>query len=311
MPNESHSSDNIIYVGLSFAQIQAAITYNQAHAMDVLPAIEREIGRAPSPPGRGWWNVAAVECIANLQEAAGIVVDGRFGPRSRLSLCDRLRGYATDGLWPAPDADEREHWSTLCELVGYPLIEGRHTLLALRGVKPEAPFTRPHANRPAYDDTFVWLGLDGSLRRFVGATHPYQLEGENVPEEDIATIRAGRYRVRKTYEHEGQPALDLFNLDGTNLIPARFERARRIPTDTISELPTRNSQLNPQGLYSRGIMFHPGFDTKSDTGRPFSSQGSQTAPLPEILHLYEAGEFDYVLLDVVEALVKLGRIKSG
>jgi hypothetical protein len=295
-------------VGLSFAQVQAAITYNQAHAMDVLPAIEREIGRTPSVPGRGWWNVAAVECIANLQEGAGLVVDGRFGPRSRVTLCERLRAYATDGLWPPSDGVEREHWASLCEVMGYPLIEGRHALLALRGLALDGEFTRPLANRPAYDDTFVWLGVDGGVRRFAGATHPYPAVGESMREDETATIRAGRYRVRKTYEFKGHPALDLFNLDGTNLIPARFDRSRRMATDTISELPTRNSQLNPQGLYSRGIMFHAGFDTPGGDGRPFCSLGSQTAPVAEIERLSEAGEFDYMLLDAVDVLVRLGKI---
>jgi hypothetical protein len=298
-------------VGLSFAQIQDAITYNQAHAMDVLPAIEREMGRAPSPPGRGWWNVAAVECVANLQEAAALVVDGQFGPRSRLTLCARLRGYASESLWPPPGSDERAHWIALCEAVGYPLPEGRNYLIALRALALDAAFTHPLATAPAYDDTFVWLDLDGSVRRFAGATHSYQVASEHVRAQEsrteLATIRPGRYRVKKTYDFREHPALDVFNLDGSNFIPAWLDREKRTGEPTISELPTRISQLNPHGSYERGIMFHPGFDT-AHSGGFFSSFGAQTAPLAEIQRMAAAETFDYVLLDAVEVLRRLGRL---
>jgi hypothetical protein len=296
-------------VALSFAQTQTAITYNQAHAMDVLPAIERELGQKPSPPGRGWWNVAAVECIATLQEAAGMVADGQFGPQSRLLLCKRLCGYASDGLWPAETRDEREHWAALSELAGYPLADGRHSLIGLRAIALDAEFTHPLANGPDYDDTFVWLDVDGSVRRFVGATHSYKVQSEPMRADDrteLATIRPGRYHVSKTHDFQGHPALEVFNLDGTNLIPAWLDHGRRLLTQTVSELPTRISQLNPHGAYTRGIMFHPGFDTMHSQG-PFSSLGSQTAPLVEIERLSAAETFDYVLLDAVELLQRLNR----
>lgn len=300
-------------MALSFAQVQAAITYNQVHAMDVLPAIEREIGREPSPPGRGWWNVAAVECVGKLQDAAGLPVDGQFTSRVRLTLCERLRGYATDGLWPAAGVDERTHWAALCEITGYLLAENRHSLLALRGVSLDAAFTRPLASRPAYDDAFVWLDTFGNVRRFAGATHAYQAAAShtqaNEARTESSTIRPGRYKVRKTHDYNDHPALDVFNLDGTNLIPAWLEHARKMPETTVSELPTRNSQLNPHGSYTRGIMFHPGFDTLHEGG-PFSSMGGQTAPLAEIQQLAAAADFDYVLLDAVEALVRLGRLPA-
>jgi hypothetical protein len=296
-------------VALSFAQTQTAITYNQAHAMDVLPAIERELGQHPSLPGRGWWNVAAVECIAGLQEGVGVAVDGQFGPQSRLILGNRLRAYASDGLWPADGSDERSHWAALSELAGYPLTDGRHCLIGLRNLALDAEFTHPIANGPAYDDTFVWLDTNGSVRRFVGATHSYQVQNEPMRADDrteLTTIRAGRYRVRKTHDFEGHPALEVFNLDGTNLIPAWLDQGRRLLTQTISELPTRISQLNPQGAYTRGSMFHPGFDTMHSEG-PFSSLGSQTAPLAEIERLSAAEMFDYVLLDAVELVQRLSR----
>lgn len=296
-------------MALSFAQTQTAITYNQAHAMDVLPAIEREIGLKPSLPGRGWWNVSAVECIASLQEAAGLDVDGQFGPRSRLVLRGRLRAYASDDLWPADDGDERAHWAALSELAGYPLTEGRHSLIGLRNLALDAEFTHPLANGPDYDDTFVWLDVDGSTRRFVGATHSYQSTSEPMRADDrteLSTIRPGRYLVSKTHDFQGHPALEVFNLDGTNLIPAWLDQGRRLLTQTVSELPTRISQLNPHGAYTRGIMFHPGFDTMHGDG-PFSSLGSQTAPLVEIERLCAAETFDYVLLDAVELVQRLSR----
>jgi hypothetical protein len=301
-------------VALSFAQIQAAITYNQAHAMDVLPAIEREMGRQPSPPGRGWWNVAAVECIASLQEAADLDVDGQFGPRSRMALCARLRGYASESLWPCAGMDERTHWAELSEAVGYPLAEDRNSLIGLRTLTLHAAFTHPLASAPAYDDTFVWLDVDGSVRRFAGATHSYQAASMHMRKDEqrteLATIRPGRYLVRKTHDFNEHPALEVFNLDGTNLIPAWLDRERRTADQTISELPTRNSQLNPHGSYTRGIMFHPGFDT-SHSGGSFSSLGCQTAPLAEIERLVAAEEFDYVLLDAVDVLRRLGRLPPG
>lgn len=296
-------------MALTFAQTQTAITYNQAHAMDVLPAIEREIGQKPSLPGRGWWNVAAVECIASLQEAAGLPVDGQFGPRSRLLLCNRLCAYASDGLWPSEDGDERAHWAALSELAGYPLTDGRHSLIGLRNLALDAEFTHPLANGPAYDDTFVWLDVDGSVRRFVGATHSYQAQNEGMRADDrteLSTIRPGRYLVSKTHDFQGHPALEVFNLDGTNLIPAWLDHGRRLLTQTVSELPTRISQLNPHGAYTRGIMFHPGFDTMHSEG-PFSSLGSQTAPLFEIQRLSGFEAFDYVLLDAVELVQRLSR----
>jgi hypothetical protein len=295
-------------VALSFVQTQTAITYNQAHAMDVLPALERELGQKPSPPGRGWWNVPAVECIADLQAAAGLIVDGQFGPRSRLVLCNRLRAYASDGLWATAGSDERAHWATLSELAGYPLIDGRHSLIGLRNVALDAAFTHPIANGPAYDDTFVWLDADGGVRRFAGATHSYQQSEPMRADDrtDLATIRPGRYLVSKTHDFQGHPALEVFNLDGTNLIPAWLDQGRRLLTQTVSELPTRISQLNPHGAYTRGIMFHPGFDTMHSEG-PFASLGSQTAPLAEIERLCASETFDYVLLDAVELLQRLGR----
>lgn len=302
-------------MALSFAQIQTAITYNQAHAMDVLPAIERELGQKPSLPGRGWWNVPAVECIAELQQAAGIVADGQFGPHSRLILGNRLCAYASDCLWAPAESDERGHWATLSELAGYPLTDGRQTLIGLRNVALDAAFTHPLANGPVYDDTFVWLDVDGNVRRFAGATHSYQVQSEPMRADDrteLATIRPGRYRVRKTHDFQGHPALEVFNLDGTNLIPAWLDHGRRLLTQTVSELPTRISQLNPQGAYTRGIMFHPGFDTSHGQG-PFSSLGSQTAPLAEIERLSAAETFDYVLLDAVDVLQRLyrPRLASG
>jgi hypothetical protein len=281
----------------------------------VLPAIERELGRSPSLPGRGWWNVPAVECVANLQDDASLVVDGRFGPRSRMGLCERLRGYASDGLWPTtPGGGERQHWTSLCAETGYLLAEGRNSLIGLRGVALDAAFTHPLASRPAYDEAFVWLDADGSVRRFAGATHSYQAASMHTRADEerteTATIRPGRYLVKKTHDYQAHPALEVFNLDGTNLIPAWLDRGRRISEQTISELPTRNSQLNPHGAYSRGIMFHPGFDT-THSGGAFSSLGCQTAPLAEIERLSAAEEFDYVLLDAVEVLLRLGRLAPG
>lgn len=295
-------------MGLSFAQVQAAISYNQAHAMDVLPAIERELGRSPSAPGRGWWDVATVECVANLQQSAGLSTDGLFGLRSRLVLSASLRGYATESLWPPPDRDQRKHWASVCAAMGYPLPRRRNSLLGLRGVKLDAAFTHPVASNPDYDDTFVWVGLDGSVRCFAGATHSYQAPDKHERDEEerteLATIRPGRYVVRKTYEYHGHPALYVFNLDGTNLIPVWLDSARRLSQQTVAELPTRISQLNPHGAYTRGIMFHPGFDTAHSEGR-FSSLGSQTASLADIERLYAAKEFDYLLLDATEVVPRL------
>ena len=65
---------------LTSAQIEAAVTYNQARALDVLPAIERELGRPVPPPGRGQWHADAIECLANMQNAARVKPDGQFGP---------------------------------------------------------------------------------------------------------------------------------------------------------------------------------------------------------------------------------------
>jgi hypothetical protein len=304
---------------LSNAQIEAAIKYNREHAMDVLPAIERALGRAIPLPGDGQWHAEAVAFIAKMQKKAKLDADGQFGPGSRMRLSDRLDGFVTLGLWPAAGDDERGHWLTLCEVMGHALTAGRHTLLGLRGVALNAPFTRPSASRPAYDDTFVWLGGDGSVRRFPGATHPYQARSEKMGDDidgdrrsDIATIRPGRYIGTNPHHFHGKVALDVHNLEGTNHIPTfrDVDGDRAIGSDdkSISAQPTHGSQVNEHGAYARGVKFHPGFDTKHSEGA-FSSVGCQTAPLPEIAQLHEAKEFDYVLLDAVEVLVKLGRLE--
>lgn len=304
---------------LTSAQIEAAIRYNQAHAIDVLPAIERELGRAVPYPGQGQWHAEAVQQLAKLQNQAELKPDGQFGPGSRMALCDRLRAYPTEGLWPTPGSDECKHWSALCDLMGFPLDAGRHTLIGLRGVSVDAPFTHPSASRAAYDDTFVWLGADRSVWRFAGATHSYQARSENMGDDidgdgrsDIATIRPGRYLGTKPHRFHGEVALDVYNLEGTNHIPAfrdvDGDRGISDADKTLSEQPTHGAQINEHGAYARGVKFHPGFDTRHADG-PFSSVGCQTAPLAEIERLHAAKEFDFVLLDVVEVLVHLGRLE--
>lgn len=302
---------------LTSAQIEAAITYNQAHALDVLPAIERELGRPVPHPGRGQWHADAVEYLAKMQKAAKVEPDGQFGPGSRMALCDQLRGHPTQLLWPLPNHEEREHWSALCKLMGYPLTEGRHTLIGLRGVSVHAPFTHPSASRAAYDDTFIWLDANGEVRCFAGATHSYQARSENMGDDidgdgrsDIATIRPGRYIGTKPHHFHGKVALECYNLDGTNHIPTfrdvDGDRGIDASDKRASEHATHGAQVDEHGAYARGVKFHPGFDTKHDEG-PFSSVGCQTAPLAEIVRLHAAKEFDYVLLDAIEVLGKLVR----
>src|SRR5690242_19699214 len=154
---------------LTMAQIEAAILYNQRHAADVLPAIERMLGRAVPLPGQGQWHSDAVSCLAKLQHQAKLDADGQFGPGSRIALVDQLHAYPAQGLWPSEGADERKHWTSLCEVMGYLLTADRHGLIGLRGVSLNASFTHPSASRAAYDDTFVWLDRDGSVRRFPGS----------------------------------------------------------------------------------------------------------------------------------------------
>jgi hypothetical protein len=304
---------------LSRAQIEAAISYNQVHALDVLPAIERELGRAVPLPGKGQWHDGAVEFLAKMQRRAKLDVDGQFGPASRMALCDRLPCYPTFGLWAAAGDDEREHWTSICEIMGHELTQGRDTLIGLRGVAIGAPFTHPSASRPAYDDTFIWLGADGSLRRFAGATHPYQARSENMGDDidgdnrsDIATIRPGRYVAKNRHYFHGRVALDVYNLEGTNHLPTYRDldgdRAIGDAEMAHSLQPTHGAQVNEHGAYARGVKFHPGWDCSHSEGR-FSSVGCQTAPLGEIERLYRAKEFDFVLLDAVDVLMHLGRLE--
>ena len=305
---------------LSRAQIEDAIKYNQEHALDVLPAIERELGRAIPMPGEGHWHEDAVKFLAKMQRRAKLDVDGQFGPGSRLALCDRLPCYPTFGLWPAAGDDPRKHWASICEIMGHELTAGRHTLIGLRGVAIGAPFTHPSASRAAYDDTFVWLGDDNSVRSFAGATHPYQARSEKMGDDidgddrsDIATIRPGRYLGTNRHFFHGRVALDVYNLEGTNHIPTYRDvdgdRAIGEADKAQSQQPTHGSQINAHGAYARGVKFHPGWDCSHSEGR-FSSVGCQTAPLGEIERLYRAQEFDYVLLDAVEVLTSLGRLVS-
>lgn len=306
---------------LTSAQIEAAITYNQAHALDVLPAIEREIGRAVSLPGQGQWHAEAVRYLAKIQGKAKLESDGQFGPGSRMKLCDRLWAYPTQGLWPPPNSSEREHWTALCDLMGVPLTDDRHTLIGLRGVSVDAAFTHPSASRPAYDDTFVWLGVDGKkVRRFVGATHSYQGRSENDMGDDIdgdgrsdiATIRPGRYIGTNPHRFHGKVALDVCNLEGAHRIPTfrdvDGDRGISESDRILSEQATQGEKVDERGAYAAGIKFHPGFDTRHAKG-PFSSVGCQTAPHAEIKRLHAAKEFHYVLLDAVEVLVQLGQLE--
>jgi hypothetical protein len=304
---------------LTMAQIEAAILYNQAHAADVLPAIERMLGRAVPRPGQGEWHPDAVSCLAKLQLRAKLDADGQFGPGSRMALCDQLSAYPTLGLWPSTGGDERKHWTALCEIMGHPLTADRHSLIGLRGVSLDASYTHPSASRAAYDDTFVWLDRDGSVRRFAGATHSYQARSEKMGDDidgdgrqDIATIRPGHYLGKNPHHFHGKVALDVYNLEGTNHIPTfrdvDGDRGISEADKTASVQASQGAQLNQHGAYARGVKFHPGFDTRHDEG-PFSSVGCQTAPLAEIQRLHAAKEFDYVLLDAVEVLQQLGQIE--
>jgi hypothetical protein len=305
-------------MSLTSKQIEAAIAYNKVHAMDVLPAIERALGREVPSPGQGQWHADAVKHVAKLQKKAGLTTDGQFGPGSRLKLCDQLSAYPTTGLWPAAGMDERQHWANVCELMGHPLTARRHTLVGLRGVAVDAAFTHPSASRPAYDDTFVWLDADGTVRRFAGATHSYQARSENMGDDingdgrsDIATIRPGRYLVKKPHLFHGKVALNVYDVDGTNHIPTYRDvdgdRGISATDKDASEQPTHGKMVDEQGAYAQGIKFHPGYDTKHSEGS-FSSVGCQTAPLAEIKRLHAAEEFVYVLLDAVEVLQSLRQI---
>lgn len=304
---------------LSRAQIEAAIKYNQDHAMDVLPAVERHLGRPVPLPGQGEWHEAAVKFLAKLQRRAKIAVDGQFGPGSRMKLGDRLPCFPTFGLWPDPGSDQCQHWRSICEIMGHETAADRSTLIGLRGVAIGAPFTHPSSSRPVYDDTFIWLGADGSLRRFAGATHSYQARSDNMGDDidgdgvsDIATIRPGRYIGKNPHYFHGKVALDVYNLEGTNHIPTyRDLDGDRVIDEAEKEFalhPSHGVQTNEHGAYARGIKFHPGWDCRHSQGR-FSSVGCQTAQLGEIERLYRAEEFDYVLLDAVEVLMHLGRLE--
>jgi hypothetical protein len=308
-------------VKLTSKQIEVAIAYNQLHALDVLPAIERALGRAVPLPGQGQWNAEAVLHVATMQKRAELKQpDGQFGPGSRMALCDRLSAYPTAGLWPPPGSDERKHWAGICEIMGYPLTAERHTLVGLRGVSLDAAFTHPSASRPAYDDTFVWLDADGSVRRFAGATHSYQARSENMGDDidgdgrsDIATIRPGRYLGKNPHYFHGKVALDVYVFDGSNNHIPTFrdvdgDRGISATDKATSEQPTQGAQVNEHGAYARGVKFHPGFDTKHAEGA-FSSVGCQTAPLAEIQRLHAAKEFEYVLLDAVQILEYLGQLE--
>lgn len=308
---------------LSSKEIQAAIEYNKVHAMDVLPAIERALGRPVPKPGTGEWTAEAIQFLEKLQKKAKLKSpDGKFGPGSRLALTDELQAFPSSGLWPAPGRvgrDERPHWASLCEIMGFELTVGRHTLIGLRGLALNASFTHPSASRAAYDDTFVWLDGDGSVRRFRGSTHSYQARSDKMGDDidgddrsDIATIRPGRYIGKNPHKFHGEVALDVYNLEGTNHIPTYRDidgdRGIADSEQRFSARPTHGSQVNEHGAYARGIKFHPGFDTKHDDG-PFSSVGCQTAPREEIELLHKAEEFDYVLLDAVEVLLALGHLE--
>jgi hypothetical protein len=106
-----------------------------------------------------------------------------------------------EGAPSALGSDDARIYGDLATEGGAPPMPGSVIVLGLRGcsIDGEAHATR---YRHAFDDTIVVLKADGSVERFPGSTHPFELDGvPGVPDVngdgvgDVGMIRPGVYDV--------------------------------------------------------------------------------------------------------------------
>lgn len=283
-------------------ELQSAIEYNRVHASDLLPGLRAKLGLTAED-----FIPAMIEAIVVLQKEHDIKpLDGKIGGETRKAIVDDLPLHDATSMWPASGVDARAHWLALAKARGASEPTSRSLLIGLRGLAVEATKTHALASRAKYDDTFVWLGVDGSVRVFAGATHPYQaaiqgnlgadVDGDG--RKDVATIKPGYYHfVPAKHLHHGTKALGLRTQDEKEQIPCwrDVDHDRTIGARDLDDV-------------AGGILLHPGYDTAhgSDASKRFSSVGCQTATGSDVAWLCNHAPFDYLLIDVNEHLTHQG-----
>ena len=310
---------------LSEKQISKAISYNSEHALDVLPALLRATGIEPSvlrPTNFSEDDQQTTELIkklAELQQNAGLGADGIFGRQSRLHLANDLTAYDATALYPQSNTSEAIHWQYICKQMSLPFDFNRPTLIALRGLSLDAPFTHPLANISAYQDMFIFINIDGEVTRFAGSTLPYQhrtkagadITDDGINRDQVATIRPGYYQLARKMKYKGHRAFAIKTIDGSGQIPCWRDLnynnhiSESEAEFSESQAPSRRRQINDDGAYATSILLHPGFDNPA---RRFSSIGCQTTSIDNIDFLYQQiGDepCNYILLDAVQTLANL------
>ncbi len=318
-------------MSLSYEQVEKAIQFNNQHALDIVPALQRLLAISPlSSPEQCTYEhnqegEALVNKIAQLQADIGLKADGVFGRQSRVKLANRMLAYDANLLIPAA-TDEYQFWQNLLPHLGYQVSEQKPMLIALRGLALNADFTHPLSNSPSYLDTFIFLDVDKNVTRFKGSTLPYQhktsagadITEDGVAQDQVATIRDGLYHMKiKKSGYKGHPALVITTIEGNHEVPCwrdlNFDRGISPSEQDFSEnlAADRRRQINHDGAYATGILLHPGFDNPK---KAFFSIGCQTARLESVQFLVESLDSDgcdYLVLDAAKAINELEQIALG
>jgi hypothetical protein len=297
---------------LSSLQVDVAIRFNDAKARDLVPLLTLGLALKSA---NAKFTPEMVQGVADLQQRLGLAVDGKIGRVSRPLFEEELT-LSTEGLWPAAAADQaarRRHYLKLCGCFERTPSTAVPTLIGLRGVRLFGLKNHVVRSRREYDDSFVLLTLDGAVREFRGATHPYQQSSGASPDfngdgkRDVGMIRPDLYRLKPlAHLHKGHVALHLLQHEsGSDKIPAY----RDVNQDgwfspdeiSLSETAVSGQQVVPgSGAFADEVLFHPG-----DPG--FSSIGCQTAAGTDVMRLHEVGPLDYLLVNAVDAIALMTR----
>jgi hypothetical protein len=261
-----------------------------------------------------------VQFVAEFQRSRGLLADGIIGDNTlrhlKPFLADDLP--TCDALWNiASSVAAREHFASICNAAGFAVGGGRPTLLALRGVWLRGRTIHPVWHAPLYDDAFVLLTDSDEPFLFRGATHPYQLDSQSSADldrdgrKDVGMVRPGNYVLEMAGTEP--PIFRVLTASGKGEIPVYrdTDHDARISAEEKrkSETATSGDQVQSGiGAYGTEILLHPGYDTlQSGKTAPYSSIGCQTAPVDALRRVLAAGRsLDYVLVDAIEVLPKLG-----
>jgi hypothetical protein len=287
-------------------RIARALAQNAASplALGLAPALRALLG---VPEGAGY-TAEMVPLIMELQASFGIGADGVVGQHThdKLTAQRYLEGVDCRGLWPADasaPSERRAHYLGFYQRFDRgPTTHPR--LLALRGAYPFARKTHRMIHARRYDDAFVLI-TDQDAVVFRGATHAYQRSFAK-SSGAVASIRPGVYRM--ALAGSSPPIFNLMTPSGDGNLPAFRDNDHDgviSESELAAALGAKGGLTEPGvGAIATEIQFHPGYETLKKPNERFSSIGCQTAPLPELERLMQAGHaIDYVLANAAD-LVK-------